>query len=710
MKWMTLLSKAANFYRINGFRLTVRQTYFFIKFRLIRFLSRSSAKTTENGIFLTDRELLKFEFDSSLRLARREKNAKIPSFTSKRIHTCTVECSNDPTLSVIVPTIGRFQRMTLSMVSLENTLTKSGVSYSVHVVPDANSNSDEELFIKSVMEKFDCPRMNLSANSSKKSGFAELINSEASSLTSKYLLILNDDIILDIDCVERLLQNTSPLKNEIVTPLVLNPDRTIQEGGCLIQSDGSVTMVGRSRHEESFGDLQRIEIPFHSASCWLLDRNFFLECGGFHTFINKPYYEDLDFVVRNRATCILVPTAKIVHFLSSSQKNTGNKTISKEVIKNIFLENYRTELKDLSEKNKVKLFAFYLPQFHPNAVNNDAWGRGYTEWSAVASAKDFGPVHFQPHVPTELGYYDLRLKETIEQQSRLAKHYGIDAFAIMTYWFNGETVLDEPLKVFESSDLDNDFFLYWANETWSRKWDGGSKEVILNQTHSLEDSAAFIIHHKKYFLHPRYMRIHSKPVLFIYRKELFENPEMHISQLRRTAREVGVGEIFIGLLESFDNSMKREDPTVMGFDCAVEYPPHGNFPEAHRPNGMKLDFKGRLHKYEDLVMHYESRQIEEYPLIKTVTPGFDNTARLGRDSTIFLGSDYSMYTQWLRNCIEITKIAGKEVDFWVGINAWNEWSESAFLEPSKEHGRNLLYATHLALTLNQNGNRGVRHE
>jgi hypothetical protein len=160
--------------------------------------------------------------------------------------------------------------------------------------------------------------------------------------------------------------------------------------------------------------------------------------------------------------------------------------------------------------------------------------------------------------------------------------------------------------------------------------------------------------------------------------------------MRLAARQIGVGEIFICVLESFNESMVRNDPTLLGFDAAVEYPPHGFFREIRTDRTSA--FSGRVHDFNDLVDHYGTRTLPSYPLIKGVTMGFDNTPRLGFKSTIFVNSSLNIFYKWLRSSAKISLSFGNETDNWIAINAWNEWSESASLEPSLQFGRNYLEA------------------
>ena len=171
---------------------------------------------------------------------------------------------------------------------------------------------------------------------------------------------------------------------------------------------------------------------------------------------------------------------------------------------------------------KIRPIAIYLPQFHPIPENDAAWGKGFTEWTNVTKAKPLYKGHYQPHLPADLGFYDLRLEEVRLAQEALAKQFGIHGFCYYHYWFNGKRLLHEPLdSKLKNPNEDFSFMLCWANENWTRRWDGKNHEVLIEQNYSKEDNVAHIQHLIPYFKDSRYIKVNGKPVFIVYKPFYF---------------------------------------------------------------------------------------------------------------------------------------------------------------------------------------------
>jgi glycosyltransferase involved in cell wall biosynthesis len=346
---------------------------------------------------------------------------------------------------------------------------------------------------------------------------------------------------------------------------------------------------------------------------------------------------------------------------------------------------------------KTKLVAFYLPQFHPIPENDEWWGKGFTEWTNVSSATPSFSNHIQPLLPGELGFYDLRMSEIREQQALLAKEFGIHGFCYYYYWFNGRRLLEKPLDdLLQSGKPDFPFCICWANEDWTRRWDGLDTDVLMAQRHSVASDQDFIQDVIPILKDPRYIRIDDKPLLMIYRAELMDQPKQVTELWREACRQAGIGEIYLTSV-----IFREFDPIAFGFDAAIEFPPHF-FPAPDSLNkieGITDDFDGQILDYEAGVRHSIKYPISKpFPVLRGVMPSWDNSARRGRSGTIFHGSTPELYGKWLRSAINQPCNNNDTQENIVFINAWNEWAEGAVLEPSQQYGRAYLEATRWAIS------------
>jgi lipopolysaccharide biosynthesis protein len=359
------------------------------------------------------------------------------------------------------------------------------------------------------------------------------------------------------------------------------------------------------------------------------------------------------------------------------------------------------------EAKQIRALAFYLPQFHPVPENDEWWGKGFTEWRNVAKARSLFPGHYQPHLPADLGFYDLRLPEAREAQAKLAQEYGIHGFCYYHYWFNGRRILERPFnEVLASGKPDLPFCLCWANENWTRIWDGGEKNVLLEQKYSHEDDLAHIESLIPAFSDERYIRINGKPLFLVYRTELLPNPSLTAEIWREAAKRAGIGDLYLVRVESFGN---EADPRTIGFDASVEFAPFGGVMgklKFHEPFHQLLANVGLLAKgfTENSVIQYDAimegmlkRPEPDYTRFHGVTPAWDNSARRKQNALILEGSTPAKYQAWLQTVVARTlrKRGGEERI--VFINAWNEWAEGNHLEPDIKWGHAYLEATRNAI-------------
>ena len=347
---------------------------------------------------------------------------------------------------------------------------------------------------------------------------------------------------------------------------------------------------------------------------------------------------------------------------------------------------------------EVKAIALYLPQFHAIPENDEWWGKGFTEWTNVRGGRPNFEGHYQPHVPSVLGYYDLRDPTVLQKQAKLAASYGIYGFCFHYYWFAGTVLLDLPLQqIVNTTDSNFPFCICWANENWTRRWDGKEQEILISQHHSPKDDLAFIRKTKPILLHKNYIRVEGKPLLAVYRPSLFPDPVATTTRWRNYFRECGHGELHLAMVRSFND---QTPPESYGFDAAIQFPPHcpANAVTSLIPDKSEL-FTGTVFDYTELrkiaLNQLKTRQASAkmYP---GVMPSWDNTARRRGRATVWVNSCPESYYEWLSAVVAI--VSTKPVDErLIFINAWNEWAEGCHLEPDERFGFAWLNATSIAL-------------
>jgi len=352
----------------------------------------------------------------------------------------------------------------------------------------------------------------------------------------------------------------------------------------------------------------------------------------------------------------------------------------------------------------VRLIAFYLPQFHPIPENDLWWGKGFTEWTNVTKSYPMFPGHYQPHLPGELGFYDLRNPEILYRKAALARRYGIAGFCIHHYWFSGKTLLDEPLRILlENPDIDIGFCLNWANETWNRRWDDSENEVLIAQRHSPEDDLAFAASLEKALSDPRYIRVNGRPLLMVYRPGLLPDARATVDRWRNYFVRAGYGNPYLVLPQT----RNEVDPNLFGMDAAAGFPPHQS------GFGCRRRIKGWLVKlanprYSGLVLPYDrmvQRALEynspsfylykgaKFTFLPGVCPSWDNHSRRQNRGLVFYGATPAKYGNWLRAACEHTMERNAQDERIVFVNAWNEWAEGAHLEPDRYYGYAFLAET-----------------
>lgn len=346
---------------------------------------------------------------------------------------------------------------------------------------------------------------------------------------------------------------------------------------------------------------------------------------------------------------------------------------------------------DLSVDSRIRAIAFYLPQFHPIPENDAWWGRGFTEWTNVTRAVPQFEGHYQPHLPGELGFYDLRLPEVQRRQMELAKNYGLYGFCYHYYWFSGKKLLDRPLtQHLADPTMEFPFCVSWANENWTRRWDGREDDVLMAQHYRDEDANDFIQDLLPVLQDPRYITIDGRPLILVYRVDMIPNVLEVVREWRQICHENQMPDPYLVAVQSF----KISDPRPYGFDAAVEFPPHQTLPSAP-PGGVSLlnpDYQGQVHDYLSIIP--DTIHWPDYRLFKCVMPSWDNEARKPGKGISFVRATPAAYRTWLGKVVAATDAHhGKREEKLVFINAWNEWAEGAHLEPDRRFGYAYLHAT-----------------
>lgn len=361
---------------------------------------------------------------------------------------------------------------------------------------------------------------------------------------------------------------------------------------------------------------------------------------------------------------------------------------------------YHARLKKSSgHGEKTKLIAYYLPQFHRFPENDAWWGDGFTEWTNTKRGYPLFDGHYQPHEPAdELGFYDIVEDETIiPKQVALAKEYGIHGFCFYYYWFAGKKLMEKPIeRILKDKSIELPFCIFWANENWTRTWDGNEAEVLIGQEHSLENDMNFIYDVMPLLKDERYIRVDGAPLLVVYREELMKNTNEITDHWRKACKAEGIENLKI----AFVQSRGFKNPLVVGGDYGLEFPPYQLSDASISPEeiqGLHPDFTGTFRNYKARAREQAQRRPLSFPVFRGTMLGWDNTARRLERATLYHNFSLDAYEEWLAAAIDFSSNYYKKEEQFVFINAWNEWAEGAHLEPDKKYGRKQLETTKKAL-------------
>lgn len=370
--------------------------------------------------------------------------------------------------------------------------------------------------------------------------------------------------------------------------------------------------------------------------------------------------------------------------------------------------------------NKIKTIAFYLPQFHQIKENDEWWGEGFTEWTNMKKAKALYENHYQPRIPLNNNYYNLTEVDTIRWQAKLARKYGVDGFCIYHYWFNGKMLLQKPMELLlKNPDIDINYCICWANESWTNAWVSYQNKVLIEQTYG--DKGEWEAHFKyflQFFKDPRYILDHNRPILVIYRPELIPNLNNMLHYWDELAKEYGFSGICFGYQQSGLDDMKKDNSM---FSLDIEYQPKYALKDKDEKNVLRKKLRGivdrlnqsifRKHiiqRNTDQVRRYDYDEIWSYVISrhatneKSVAGAFvdwDNTPRRGTNGLVFEGASPKKFEFYLKK--QYKNIKANYSQPYLFIFAWNEWAEGGYLEPDEKNKYGYLEGIYNAVQENQ---------
>jgi lipopolysaccharide biosynthesis protein len=340
----------------------------------------------------------------------------------------------------------------------------------------------------------------------------------------------------------------------------------------------------------------------------------------------------------------------------------------------------------------MEILAFYLPQYHPIPINDAWWGPGFTEWSNVAKARPLFRGHDQPHLPADLGFYDLRVPEVRARQAELARSHGVTGFIYWHYWFAGQRLLERPLdEVIATREPDFPFCVAWANHSWSDTWMGGPNRVMVEQTYpGPEDDQAHFDDLRIAFEDPRYLQIGGKPILFVFRPDLLPNAKRFVETWQRMAHDFG------GLyLVACGPFIEPEVMVDAGFDAIafIRKPFDTAALSSRLASLMRRNHLRRgphRFRFADFCTSEPPAQLD-CTAIPCVWPNWDDTPRRGRRGVVAVGSSPERFERQVPGALDIARRAphGEQM---VVIKSWNEWAEGNYIEPDQEFGLGWLEA------------------
>jgi GT2 family glycosyltransferase len=592
----------------------------------------------------------------------------------------------NPVLSILVPVFNELGMTVECLLSIQRFRPKT--SFEVVLADDGSSDPD----VQRLRRVQNLVYVRQPANV----GFLRNCNEAFARCRGKYVLLLNNDAQVQPGAIERLVAALdADATIAAAGPKIVYPNGRLQEAGCFLRPNGESGMVGLFADPEEPGYCFDRDVAYCSGAA-LMVRRAAVGDVLFDVAYAPAYCEDADLCLRLIAAggrVRYVSGAVVVHHLSVST-NRGSaarklRTISRN--QQTLCERWGDLL---GRMDAVRVLAFYLPQFHPTPENDLWWGAGFTEWTNVVKARPSYSGHHQPHLPTDLGYYDLRTPETLRRQALLARRYGIEGFCVYYYNFGSQRVLARPLDVvLANPDIPFRWCLCWANENWTKHWDGGEREILLAQSYDAATLAAIIADAVAQAADPRYLRVNGRPLFLVYRPLLLPDAPAFAAECRAAFAAAGLPGVHLVYVEGMEAVDRKMRPADLGFDACVEFPPHGRaVASSSAVDILKPDWKGYRYDYPETVMAFVERDGVPYTRYPAVFPNWDNTPRQPLQGTSFERASPEAFRVYVEEKIEEIRrfLMGEERLLFV--NAWNEWAEGTHLEPDALYGHRWLEA------------------
>jgi GT2 family glycosyltransferase len=593
------------------------------------------------------------------------------------------KAAGTPLVSIVIPC---WEEAAVSAEAFHSVFAESE-TVSVEVVVVNNGSRDP--FFAAISDHPDLVWVEFEKNV----GFGPACNAGVERASGEYILLLNNDAQLAPGSIQAMVNAfATDDRIAVVGPKIISFDGRLQEAGTIIKADGTGQLIGfaASPDEPRFNYPRCVE--HLSAAAVVIRRDVFLAEGGFDPAYAPAYCEDADLSLKLRAKgyrLFYEPKALVAHHLSKSTASSGKKQLLRRN-RATLLRRWASELTNFD----IRTIAFYLPQYHPIPENDRWWGKGFTEWTNLTKSEPKFAGHRQPRRPADLGYYDLRATEVMEQQAALAKRYGVSGFCYYYYRFGDKRLLETPIeKMLATGRPDFPFCICWANENWSRRWDGEDQDILMAQSYEENDAIGFAEDVARFFKSKNYITIEGKPLVLIYRLQEIPNPRRYIQVCRNSWKRHGFPEVVVAMVESFELSASPKPPQTFGADLTVEFPAHGMVHDpaisVHRTDA---DWHGNAHDYRELANAFVSRQEVGFSRCRSVLVGWDTTPRHPTKSFVLQNANPGAFQAWLEWTYQRTREQNFGDERLVFINAWNEWCEGSYLEPDTDFGHGYLQA------------------